>query len=78
MSESLETSGADAATTIAATDVRVGDTLRSRDGTELTVSRIEPFIFDGMIAFIEDSDAKWFKMPAAEDGEVTLVARAGD
>ncbi len=64
------------ATTIAASEVRVGDVLRSRDGTELTVTRITPFLFPGMIAFVEDSDVQWFKMPAREDGEVTLVRRA--
>ncbi len=62
-------------TTIPASDVRVGDVLRSRDGTELTVTRIVPFLFPGMIAFVEDSDSQWFKMPAPEDGEVTLVRR---
>jgi hypothetical protein len=63
-------------TTIAASDVQVGDVLRARDGTELTVTRIEPFIFPGMIAFTEDSAVKWFKMPSKDDGEVTLISRA--
>jgi hypothetical protein len=63
-------------TTIPASEVRIGDVLRSRDGTELTVSRIGDFIFPGMIAFTEDSDVKWFKMPCPADGEVTLVSRA--
>ena len=62
-------------TTIRASEVQVGDVLRSRDGTELTVTRIGEFIFPGMLAFTEDSDQKWFKMPAPADGEVTLVRR---
>ena len=67
-----------AATTVVASDVQVGDVLRSRDGTEFTVSRIEPFPMFGppLIAFIEDTDAKWFKMPATTDAEVELVRRA--
>jgi hypothetical protein len=63
------------ATTIPVGEVKVGDVLEARDGTEVTVTRIEPFMFPGMIAFIEDSDEKWFKMPAKEDGEVTLLSR---
>ncbi len=64
--------------TIPASEVTVGDVLRSRDGTEFTVSRIEDFSMFGppLIAFIEDTDAQWFKMPAATDGEVTRVRRA--
>ncbi|WP_249011600.1 hypothetical protein [Conexibacter sp. DBS9H8] len=61
--------------TIAAAEVQIGDRLRSRDGTEMTVTRIEPFIFPGMIAFVEDSDTQWFKLPAQPDAEVTLLAR---
>lgn len=65
-----------AETTIVATGVRVGDTLRAKDGTELTVTRIDPeFIFPGMMAYVEDSEQKWFKMPAKLDAEVTLVKR---
>jgi hypothetical protein len=61
--------------TIPAAEVRVGDRLRSRDGTEMTVTRIEPFIFPNMIAFVEDSEDQWFKLPAQPDTEVTLLAR---
>ena len=28
-----------------------------------------------MLAFVEDSDEQWFKMPALRDGEVELVGR---
>ncbi len=66
------------ATTIPASDVQVGDVLRSRDGTEFTVSRIEDFSMFGppLIAFIEDTETRWFKMPSARDAEVTRVRAA--
>jgi hypothetical protein len=64
-------------TTVPAADVQIGDVLRSRDGTEFTVSRIDDFPMFGppLIAFVEDTGEKWFKMPSAEDAEVTLVRR---
>jgi hypothetical protein len=64
---------------VPASEVRVGDRLRTRSGLELTVTRIDA-VFMGrpeMLAFVEDSDAQWLKMPALRDGEVTLVRRAG-
>jgi len=62
---------------IAAADVRLGDTLRTRSGLEITVTRIDDGFLgmDGMIAFVEDSDVRWLKMPAQRDGEVELVRR---
>jgi len=61
-------------TMIRADQVALGDRLRSRDGTELTVTRIdENFLGSGMLAFVEDSEAQWFKMPAAADHEVELL-----
>lgn len=64
---------------VKATEVRVGDLVRARSGTELTVTRIDDSFFfrADMIAFIEDSDDHWFKLPAPRDGEVELVRRAG-
>jgi hypothetical protein len=64
-------------TLISASEVKLGDVLRSRDGTEFTVSRIEDFSMFGppLIAFIEDTDVQWFKMPAMPDAEVSLVKR---
>jgi hypothetical protein len=66
-----------AAITVKATEVRVGDRLRARSGTELTVTRIdEEFMGRAeMLAFVEDSEEQWFKMPALRDGEVELVGR---
>lgn len=57
--------------------MRVGDRLRARSGTELTVTRIdEEFMGRAeMLAFVEDSEEQWFKMPALRDGEVELVRR---
>jgi hypothetical protein len=58
-------------TMIRADQVMIGNRLRSRDGTEMTVTRIdENFLGSGMLAFVEDSDTQWFKMPAAPDREV--------
>jgi hypothetical protein len=69
-------SGAD--TTIKATEVRIGDRLRTRLGAELTVTRIDQGFMDreGMIAFVEDSDQQWLKMPARRDAEVERVRRS--
>jgi len=63
---------------IRADQVTIGDRLRSRDGTEMTVTRIdENFLGSGMLAFVEDSDRQWFKMPAASDHEVELLEPDG-
>jgi hypothetical protein len=63
--------------TIPATEVRIGDRLRTRLGDELTVTRIDPQFMGrtGMIAFVEDSDEQWLKMPAQADADVVLVSR---
>ena len=63
--------------TIPATEVRIGDRLRTRLGAELTVTRIDHEFMDreGMLAFVEDSDEQWLKMPARRDAEVELVSR---
>ncbi len=64
---------------IKAADVRLGDRLRARDGTELTVTRIdEGFLGRAeMLAFVEDTVDQWFKLPAPRGGEVELVRRGG-
>jgi hypothetical protein len=61
-------------------EVRVGDRLRARSGVEMTVTRIDQKFFgrEGMVAFVEDSEQQWFKMPAPLDGEVELVSRGGE
>jgi hypothetical protein len=67
-----------APTTVKASEVRVGDRLRARSGTELTVTRIDVGFFGNpeMLAFVEDSDEQWFKMPSLSDGDVELLRRA--
>jgi hypothetical protein len=69
-----------AATTIKATEVCIGDRLRTRLGAELTVTRIDDGFLDrhGMLAFVEDSDTQWLKMPARHDADVELVRRGAD
>jgi hypothetical protein len=66
-----------AETVIRAADVRIGDRLRARNGTELTVTRIDEAFMGRaeMLAFVEDSAQQWFKMPSPGDGEVSLIAR---
>jgi len=62
---------------VAALDVRVGDRLRARDGRLMTVTRIDNGFLGRaeMIAFVEDSETQWFKLPARVDSEVELVSR---
>jgi hypothetical protein len=63
---------------VKATEVRVGDRVRARSGAELTVTRIDDRFMGrtDMLAFVEDSEQQWFKMPAPRDGDVELVDRA--
>lgn len=62
---------------ISASQVRIGDRLRTRTGLELTVTRIDRGLLGrpDFLSFVEDSDAQWLKMPAPRDGEVELVGR---
>jgi hypothetical protein len=64
-------------TTVKATDVRIGDRLRTRTGLELTVTRVDHGLLDRpeFLSFVEDSDEQWLKMPAPRDGNVELVSR---
>ncbi|HEY1517438.1 MAG TPA: hypothetical protein VGF91_13530 [Solirubrobacteraceae bacterium] len=63
--------------TVKATDVRIGDRLRTRTGLELTVTRIDHGLLGrpDFLSFVEDSDEQWLKMPAPRDGEVEVVTR---
>lgn len=58
-------------------EVRIGDRLRTRTGLELTVTRIDHGMLGrpDMLAFIEDSDEQWLKMPALPGSEVELISR---
>jgi hypothetical protein len=64
--------------TVKATSVRLGDRIRAYD-LELTVTRIDcPFMGrEDFVAFVEDSDAQWLKLPAPIDASVERVAPAG-
>jgi hypothetical protein len=66
-----------APTTVKASAVRVGDRVRARSGTELTVNRIDEGFMGNpdMLAFVEDSDEQWFKMPALRDSAIELIPR---
>jgi hypothetical protein len=63
-----------ASATVKATAVHLGDRLRARSGAELTVTRIDEEFMGraNMLAFVEDSEKQWFKMPALRDGDVEL------
>ena len=57
-----------------ATEVRVGDRVRVSD-IELTVARIDTNFFgrDDMLAFVEDSDVQWIKVPSLIHDEVEVT-----
>lgn len=58
-----------------AADVQPGDRMRSADGTELVVTRIEPAFFGrpDLVAFIEDTPQRWFKRPMTIDADVEIL-----
>ena len=56
-------------------DIRPGDRVRTSDGSEVTVSRIEENFFGtDMLALIEDTPERWFKRPVTIDGDVEILA----
>jgi hypothetical protein len=57
-----------------AADVKVGDEIRVRD-MELKVTRIDQRFFgrDTMVAFVEDTDRQWIKVPAELDSDVEVL-----
>jgi hypothetical protein len=61
--------------TVKATEVQVGDRIRS-GGLELVVSRIDlPFLGrDDMLAFVEDTELRWLKVPVPLDADVEILA----
>ncbi len=59
--------------TIKASEVRVGDRIASR-GLELTVTRIDTgFMGMDLLAFVEDSDVQWLKLPMPPGADVDVV-----
>jgi hypothetical protein len=67
----------DARTTVRAQDVRVGDHIFGPDGGELTVTRIDAGLLGraDLLALVEDSDVRWFKLPLLVDAEVEVRRR---
>lgn len=62
-------------TTVTAADVRAGDRIRLANGLEMLVSRIEPGFLGrpGLLAFIEDTPARWYKQPLPDTAEVEVA-----
>jgi hypothetical protein len=60
---------------VKASAVGLGDTLVIPSGTELTVTRIDESFMgrEDMLAFVEDSDAQWLKLPVPRDADVEIV-----
>ena len=64
-------------TAVPAGHVRPGDVVRIAGGTPMTVSRIEAAFFGNpaMLAFVEDTAARWFKRALPVDGDVEVRSR---
>jgi hypothetical protein len=62
-------------TTVTAAEVRAGDRVRLASGVEMLVSRIETRLLgrDGLIAFIEDTAARWYKQPVSQAADVEVA-----
>ena len=60
-------------TTVPATDVRIGDRIRT-SGLELTVTRIDVNFFGtDMLAFVEDTDSQWIKAPSTPTSDIEVA-----
>ena len=57
-----------------AESVRVGDQVRLGTGQIILVSKIEDKFMgiDAMVAFIEDTESRWFKQPVPKGTEVEV------
>jgi hypothetical protein len=64
----------DSLATVAASDVKVGDVVRTSTGDVIVVSRIETSFLGrpNMLAFIEDTPDRWYKRPTMVDAEVEV------
>jgi hypothetical protein len=58
----------------AATNVRAGDVVKLRSGTELAVTRVEsPFLGrDDLVCLIEDSETRWLAIAMPPSAELTV------
>ena len=65
--------------TVKASAVEPGQRVRMPNGAELTATRIEARFFgmDNMLAFIEDTEHRWFKQPAPADADVEVACLPG-
>jgi glutathione peroxidase len=61
--------------TVKAGEVEVGDRVLTPSGDELLVTRIDPGLLgtSDYLCFVEDSPARWLKMPVAPDSEVEIA-----
>ena len=61
--------------TVTAADVQAGDQIRLPAGLEMHVSRIESAFFGmpDLLAFIEDTAARWYKQPIPRTAEVEVL-----
>ena len=56
-------------------DIQPGDRVRTSDGSEVTVTRIEENFFGtDMLALIEDTPERWFKRPVTTDADVEILS----
>ena len=67
--------GTPATRTAKAAEVKVGDRVLGADGTALLVTRIDESMLgqEGLLALVEDSPARWAKMPMPSDAEVQIL-----
>jgi hypothetical protein len=58
-----------------ASEVVIGDVIRTQAGDVVKVSRIEtPFMGnEAMLAFIEDTPERWYKRPARIDADLEVL-----
>jgi hypothetical protein len=63
---------------VTAADVQAGDTIRLPTGQHMHVSRIEPAFFGmpDLLAFIEDTEVRWYKQPMPQTAEVEVLRAA--
>jgi glutathione peroxidase len=61
--------------TVKAAEVEVGDRVLTSAGDELLVTRIDDSLMGNgdYLAFVEDSPARWLKLPMAPDADVQVV-----
>jgi hypothetical protein len=62
-----------------ASEVQVGDVVRTETGEVVTVSRIESSFLERpeMVAFIEDTAERWYKRPVRVDATVEIRVSKG-